>query len=163
MHIEENLTKKTVLNSWKSVNHRFNEVISQFSEEDLKKEIAPGRNRVLYIVGHVTATNDRLFALLGIGERKYRDLDSAYIDQPDGAADDPIVPSALRAASEDVARCITEALERFSPENWLEKHTAVSDEDFAKDPGRNRLAVVLSRTNHMSYHLGQIMLVHSRH
>jgi hypothetical protein len=40
---------------------------------------------------------------------------------------------------------ITEALERFTPEEWLEKHTAVSDEDFAKDPDRNRLAVVLSR------------------
>jgi hypothetical protein len=37
----------------------------------------------------------------------------------------------------------------------------VSDEDFAKDPGRNRLAVVPSRTNHMSYHLGQIILAHS--
>jgi hypothetical protein len=73
------------------------------------------------------------------------------------------VPSALKAASEDVAWWLTEALERLRPENWLEKRTAVSDEDFAKDPSRNRLAVVLSRTNHMSYHLGQIMLVHSRH
>ena len=162
MHTEESLAK-TVLNSWKSVNHRFNEVISQLSEEDLKKEIAPGKNRVLYILGHVVGTNDRLFTLLGIGERRYHDLDSAYIDQPDGAVDDPVAPSALTTASNDVARRITEALQRFTPENWLEKHTAVSDEDFAKDPGRNRLAVVLSRTNHVSYHLGQIMLVHSRH
>ena len=61
-----------------------------------------------------------------------------------------------------MAQGITEALERFTPEEWLEKHTAVSDEDFAKDPGRNRLAVVLSRTNHMSYHLGQIMLARRR-
>jgi hypothetical protein len=58
----------------------------------------------------------------------------------------------LKAASDDVARGLTEALERFTPEDWLEKHTVVSDEDFAKDPSRNRLAVVLSRTNHMSYH-----------
>jgi hypothetical protein len=39
----------------------------------------------------------------------------------------------------------------------------VSDEAFPKDPSRNRLAVVLRCTNHMSYHLGQIMLAHSRH
>jgi len=58
------------------VNHRFNEVISQLSDEDLKQEIAPGRNRALYIVGHVAATNNRLFPLLGIGQRRYRDLDS---------------------------------------------------------------------------------------
>jgi uncharacterized damage-inducible protein DinB len=162
MHIEGRLSG-TVLNSWKSVSHRFSEVISQLSDEDLKQEIAPGRNRALYVVGHVAATNDRLFPLLGIGQRRYRDLDSVYIDQPDRAADDPVAPSALKAASDDVARRISEALERFTPEEWLEKHTAVSDEDFAKDPGRNRLAVVLSRTNHMSYHLGQIMLAHSRH
>ncbi|SRR5258708_6916457 len=162
MHIGESLSK-TVLNSWKSVNHRFSEVISRLSDEDLEREIATGRNRALYVVGHVAATNDRLFPLLGIGERKYHDLDSVYIDQPDRAVDDPVPLSALKTASDDVARRITEALERFTPEEWLEKHTAVSDEDFAKDPGRNRLAVVLSRTNHMSYHLGQIILANSRH
>jgi len=34
-----------------------------------------------------------------------------------------------------------------------------SDEDYAKDPTRNRLSVLLSRTNHLAYHLGQIILV----
>jgi hypothetical protein len=33
--------------------------------------------------------------------------------------------------------------------------TSVSEEDFAKDASRNRFAVLLSRTNHLSYHLGQ--------
>jgi hypothetical protein len=32
------------------------------------------------------------------------------------------------------------------------------EDDYAKDPTRNRLSVLLSRTNHMSYHLGQIPL-----
>ena len=50
------------------------------------------------------------------------------------------------------------ALERFTLEDWLHKHTAVSDEEFVKDPTRNRLAIVLSRTNHASYHLGQSAL-----
>ena len=161
MHFEGRLSQ-TILNSWKSANHRFNEVISKLSDEDLVREVAPGRNRPLYIVGHVTATNDRLFPLLGVGQRRYGGLDAVYIDKPDRAVDDPVAASALRAASDDVARRLTEALERFTPEEWLEKHTAVSEEDFAKDPGRNRLAVVLSRTNHISYHLGQIMLAHSR-
>jgi hypothetical protein len=34
----------------------------------------------------------------------------------------------------------------------------VSEEDFAKDPTRNRLAVVLSRTVHVSFHTGQAVL-----
>src|ERR1700756_4817604 len=162
MHIEERISE-TVLNSWKLINQRLSTLISQLSDEDLQKEVAPGRNRALYVIGHLAATSDRLFPLLGIGQRRYPELDLVYIDQPDRAADDPVAPSVLKAASDDVARRLTEALERFTPEEWLEKHTAVSDEDFAKDPGRNRLAVVLSRTNHMSYHLGQIMLAHNSH
>jgi hypothetical protein len=48
---------------------------------------------------------------------------------------------------------------RNSPStNWLKKHTAVSDEDFSKNPTRNRLAVFLNRTNHASFHTGQIAL-----
>jgi len=32
----------------------------------------------------------------------------------------------------------------------------MSEEDYAKDP--TRLAVLLSRTNHLSHHLGQVTL-----
>jgi uncharacterized damage-inducible protein DinB len=46
----------------------------------------------------------------------------------------------------------------LSDDEWLRRHNAMSEEDYAKDPTRNRLAVLLSRTNHMSYHLGQITL-----
>ena len=46
----------------------------------------------------------------------------------------------------------------LSGNEWLQRHRSMSDEDYAKDPTRNRLAVLLSRTNHLSYHLGQITL-----
>jgi hypothetical protein len=35
---------------------------------------------------------------------------------------------------------------------------SVSEEDFAKDTSRNRFSILLSRTNHLSYHLGQAVL-----
>jgi hypothetical protein len=47
---------------------------------------------------------------------------------------------------------------RLTPQDWLQRHMAMSDEDYAKDPTRNRLSVLLSRTNHISYHLGQLVL-----
>jgi hypothetical protein len=34
----------------------------------------------------------------------------------------------------------------------------VSDADFGVNPLRNRLAVLLSRTEHIAYHLGQVAL-----
>ena len=46
----------------------------------------------------------------------------------------------------------------LSADEWLQRHYCVLEEDYAKDSSRNRLAVLLSRTNHMSYHLGQITL-----
>ena len=42
---------------------------------------------------------------------------------------------------------------------WLEKHSSVSVEEFAKDPSRNRFSVVLNQTAHMAFHLGQATLV----
>jgi len=64
-------------------------------------------------------------------------------------------PSASFAASGGLYEA---ALERFTLEDWLHKHTAVSDEEFVKNPTRNRLAIVLSLTNHASYQLGQAAL-----
>jgi hypothetical protein len=34
----------------------------------------------------------------------------------------------------------------------------VSDEDFEKEPHRNRFTVLLGRTAHLSYHVGQATL-----
>jgi len=48
--------------------------------------------------------------------------------------------------------------ENLSADEWLLRHYAMSEDDYAQEPTRNRLAVLLSRTNHMSYHLGQINL-----
>jgi hypothetical protein len=51
-----------------------------------------------------------------------------------------------------------EGFASISAADWLKKHAAVSEEDFLKEPLRNRLAILLSRTNHLAYHLGQTAL-----
>ena len=148
----------TVLNSWKLVISRFDKVLSELSDEQLQQQIAPGKNRVFYLVGHLIATHDRMFPLLGLGERLHPELDERYITNPDRVLVDPLSTTELRRAWAEVNSKLTTALERFTLEDWLQKHTAVSDEDFVKDPMRNRLAVVISRTSHASYHSGQAIL-----
>ncbi len=54
---------------------------------------------------------------------------------------------------------LSAGVNRQSPDEWLEKHTAVKDEDYAEDPLRNKLSVSLTCTNHLSYHHGQTSLV----
>jgi hypothetical protein len=85
-------------------------------------------------------------------------LDEPFITNPDGALADPASVADLRKAWSEINSKLTAAFERFTPQDWLRKHSAVTDQDFAADPTRNRLAVVLSRTNHLSFHTGQIVL-----
>jgi hypothetical protein len=155
----EEILSATVLDSWKLIISRFDKILGDLTDDQLQREIAPGKNRVFYLLGHLTATHDRMFPLLGLGERLHPELDDAYITNPDRVLGGPLSATELRRAWAEINNALTAAFAGFSLEDWLQKHTAVSDEDFAKDPSRNRLAVVMNRTNHASYHSGQAVLV----
>lgn len=152
------LIASAAVSSWKQIIARLDKGLSAADEEDLQKEVAPGRNRIYYLVGHLTAVHDRLFPLLNLGERLYPNFDKIFIESPDNKSSDGVSSAELRKAWTDVNSKLTAAFDSLQPAQWLEKHTAVSEEDFSKDPSRNRLAVLLSRTNHASYHAGQIRL-----
>jgi uncharacterized damage-inducible protein DinB len=154
----EEILGGTVLNSWRLVMNRFHKTLSELSDEQLQQQVAPARNRVFYLLGHLTAMHDRMFPLLGIGERLHTELDEPYIANPDRVHADPLSATELRRAWAEVNDKLIRAFEGFTLEDWLQNHTAVSDEDFIKDPMRNRLAVVMNRTSHASYHAGQAAL-----
>lgn len=154
----EELFGATALGSWKLVIGRYDQGIAALTDEQLQKQVAPGKNRLFYLLGHLTAVHDRLFPLLGIGERLHPELDEAFITNPDRTTSDTVSAADLRQAWTEVNGKLTAAFENFTAADWLHKHTAVSDEDFAADPTRNRLAVVMSRTNHASFHSGQAVL-----
>jgi hypothetical protein len=158
----EELFVATVVASWKQIGARLDGLVKRYTDEQFELQVASGRNRVRYIVGHLTAINDRLFSGLGLGERLYPGLDEAYISNPDLALPDPISTEELKKAWLEVNEKLTVALEKLTPAEWLERHTAVSEEDFAKEPLRNRLAMVLSRTNHMAMHAGQMILTKAK-
>jgi uncharacterized damage-inducible protein DinB len=152
----------TTIASWKQITGRVDKAVAAYTDEQFEREVAPGRNRVRYLVGHLTAVNDRLFAGLGLGERLHPELDEAYVTNPDRALPDPVSTAELKRAWLEVNSKLTEAIERLSPAEWLERHTAVSEEDFTKEPLRNRLAMILSRINHTAMHYGQMLLTKDR-
>jgi len=45
----------------------------------------------------------------------------------------------------------------MQPTEWFTRHTSVSEEDFIKEPHRNKLNVLITRATHQSYHLGQLI------
>ena len=61
------LFTKLPLDAWKSQLNQANKLIDGFTDEQLNEEIAPGRNTVLYILGHLTAVSDNLIPILGFG------------------------------------------------------------------------------------------------
>jgi DinB superfamily len=156
----ENVMVGSAVGSWKQWVGQVDKTIGGFGDEELQREVAPGRNRVYYLLGHLTAVHDRLFATLRLGQRLHSELDEAFIVKADKTDLDDEVPAAeLRKAWREVNDKLTAAMEKLSAEEWLERHDSVSAEDFVKEPGRNRLAVLLSRTGHAAMHLGQMRLV----
>jgi hypothetical protein len=99
-----------------------------------------------------------MLPLVGIGERLHPEFDMAFISNPDNSQ--AAIPSheQVRQAWKTVNRELWKGFEKMSWSDWLQRHGAVSEEDFAKDASRNRFAILLSRTNHLAYHLGQAVL-----
>ncbi len=158
MSSPEGMFTSAAIKAFKQNLDRTAKAFSSLTEEQLNAPVAPGKNRLIYLWGHLIAVNDTMFSLLGIGDPLYPELEAIFIKSPDGAAQDLPAPAALAAASKAIDEKLLAAFNSFTPAQWLERHTAVSEDDFAKEPGRNRFAILLSRTNHLAYHLGQAIL-----
>jgi hypothetical protein len=156
------LSVQVAINSWRLVVERANTILSSLTQDELLKEVAPGRNRVIYLWGHLTAIHDAMFPILGLGERLHPELDAIFVSSPDktGAQLPPL--GELKKYWKEVNAKLLSQFASLSADEWLQRHYAMSEEDYAKDSTRNRLAILLSRTNHMSYHLGQITLALKR-
>jgi hypothetical protein len=149
----------TAVSQWKVGLDRLNKTFDALSDEELQQEVAPGKNRIFYLLGHLAAVHDRMLPLLGLGIRLHVELDQDFLTNPDRAVPDRISAAALRQAWTRINDALTRAMEALPAEVWLEKHDAVSAEDFENEPLRNRLSVLLSRTAHVQFHAGQIRLI----
>jgi hypothetical protein len=157
--MSEQALATAAVNSWKLNIDRANRLFYPLTEEQLLKEVAPGKNRLIYLWGHLTAVHDRMLPLLVLGPRLHPEYDALFLTSPDKAA--PTLPAApeIKKAWDEVNGALLAGFESLSAGAWLEKHASVSDEEFAKDPQRNRFSVLLSRTTHVSFHLGQTVLI----
>lgn len=150
------------LRAWKFNADRIEKFFADLSDEQLEQEIAPGRNRLIYLLGHFVAVHDRMLPLLGVGPRLHEHLDAPFLTAADRAVA-ALPPSAdLKRALAGVNAALWNAFNAWSPTDWLARHTAVTEEEFAKEPHRNRMSVFLSRNAHMAFHYGQMILAKPR-
>jgi DinB superfamily len=148
----------TTLKSWEQWVGRTSQFFDSLSDEQMLTEIAPGKNRPIYLLGHLLVVNDAMVPQLRLGEPRHADLREVFLDQPD-RADASLPPLAdLRQNWKDLNVRLTTLFAQLTPTEWLERHSTISEEDFAKEPHRNRLAIFLSRVSHTAYHFGQLRL-----
>src|SRR5258705_12143114 len=154
----EALYTDTALRAWKLVITQLDQMFSSMNDEELRREVAPGRNRVFYLMGHLTAIHDRLLPMLSLGERLHPVLDDDFLTNADRVTADRVAPEAVRLAWSEVNARLTAAMAALTPEDWLKKHNAISDEDFANNSLRNRLSLMSTTTTHAGFRTGQIKL-----
>lgn len=153
------LAVKMVMDRWNGSILNFTKTLNTLTDEQLQKEVAPGKNRGIYLLGHLIAVHDDMLRLLDWGEKKYPELTGPFLKEADKAVE--LTPSVaeLRNMWNDQTSLFQEKLAAMSPEAWFEKHTAVAAADFAKEPHRNKLNIIISRTSHLEYHMGQLILL----
>src|SRR5580658_7566145 len=135
------LSVQVAINSWRLVLERANKILSNLPEDQLLKEVAPGRNRLIYLWGHLTAIHDAMFPILGLGERLHPELDAIFVSSPDKAGARLPSVGELRKLWDEVNGKLLSQFATLSADEWLQRHRSMSDEDYVKDPTRNRLSV----------------------
>jgi len=147
-------TEKSLIDSalrgWKSNMARADKLFGDLWPGQLEQEVAPGKNRLIYLWGHLAAVNDALLPLLGIGERLHPEFDGMFISSPDQSVPLTVSGQSLKAAWQEIHQKLWEGFSKFSASHWGQRHTAVSEEDFEREPHRNRFAVLLGRTAHLA-------------
>lgn len=153
------LIVKMVLDGWNAQVQNANKLFNELSDTQFQNEIAPGRNRGIYLLGHLIVVNDKMLPLLGFGPQLLPQLDEVFLSKPDKSVGEiPKVDELKKQWNTSVTE-LSKHFNSLNTEEWFTKHTAVSEEDFKKEPHRNKLNVIMSRTGHLTYHLGQLNLL----
>jgi DinB superfamily len=150
---------KMVFDRWYSLIKICDTILDSITDEQLQKEIAPGKNRGIYLLGHLIAVHDDMLPILNFGEKIYPELYEPFLKSPDKSV--AKIPSAkeLRACWSKMNEALTQKFDSLQPDEWFRKHNSVSTEDFINEPHRNKLNIIITRTSHLSYHTGQLVLL----
>lgn len=150
------LSVKIAISNWELQNTRLNGLLDKLTDEQLLVQTAPGRNSGVYLLGHLIAVSDGMFTFLELGERLYPHLDHIFIKNPDTSGIEKPTAAELKECWNKVNTLLKQKMDAMKPADWFVKHSAISAEDFEKEPHRNKLNILINRTNHQSYHMGQL-------
>jgi hypothetical protein len=161
-HIQAEIFIKMVLSNWELQNTRLNSLLDKLTDQELASETAPGRNTGTYLLGHLTAVNDAIMPALNLGDKLYPELYELFVETPDKAGQGYPPLTELRSSWKNVTETLRKRFNALPVDEWYTRHMLVSEEDFAKEPHRNKLNIVINRSHHQSYHIGQLAYLQHR-
>ena len=74
---------KMIFDRWNASIKNFDTLLDSLTDETLQKEIAPGKNRGIYLLGHLIAVHDDMLILLDMGEKLYPELYEPFLKNAD--------------------------------------------------------------------------------
>ena len=77
------MQRSIIYQAWLLQNRKISDLVHKLNEEDLKKDVAFGRNSGLYLLGHLIASNDLLLPLFDFGEKMYPEYEKIFLCCPD--------------------------------------------------------------------------------
>jgi hypothetical protein len=79
---------KMALDAWQGQLKSTDSLLNKLSDEQLMQEVSPGRNRGIYLLGHLVAVHDMMLPLLLLGESQYPEFYPIFVQSPDRAVAD---------------------------------------------------------------------------
>jgi hypothetical protein len=156
---KENMYVKMGIDGWQAQVNLTSGLIEKLTDDQLMQEVAPGRNRGIYLLGHLAAVHDLMMPLLRFENALYPELKPLFLDAPDKSIEKIPGVAQLRGEWKEVNEKLSAHIKGLPAEEWFTRHANITEEDFVKEPHRNRLNVLLGRTTHLSYHRGQLALL----
>lgn len=151
-------TLEICLLQWDAYTKRMEKMMETISSENYVTPIVPGGNSPSWLMGHLADTDDKLLELFGIRQRLFPELSTIYHHERGSNQTGHLAKEELLKKWKSIITELDRAFKFWSESEWRGRHTAVNEDDFAKEPHRNKLNVMLSRVTHKASHLGQISM-----
>src|ERR1700748_717444 len=125
MNEQTDYTKQVILqarNAWAAQNKIASKFFNKYEDAVYENEIAPGRNRAVYLLGHLIAVNDGMITLLGLGDRLFPHLDETFIKSADKTVSDLPSVATLKQNWETLNEALTHRFDQMTTQDWMGRH-----------------------------------------
>ncbi len=157
----QNLASSQFQLQYKAMINWINSYLDSLSDDDLKMELAPGKNHGVWILGHLIASDDDFSGFMGKGDFLFPEYQSMFAQ---GAKLQPVENyppiQTLRKQWKDIVTKNQKIYDDLTDADLNELHANIKDPE--KDFFKTKNMIIIYWQLHQMYHLGQLSLLVSK-